>query len=260
MLPVTILQYHLNIHLILEEGLIDPENIVNNISYSMVLLMPFVFLLKNKRIFSTLLMLLLMFYVIQGAKRGAIVVGVVLLIIYFYYLLRTVDKQQRNRDYFLVIIGIVILTVISYDIIINNDFLLLRFNQMLEGNISNRDTIYSNIWNSWYYSDNPIEFLFGFGFAGSLDLTNGLYAHNDWLEIISNFGLIGGLLYLYLFFTAFKYCFNRDWSIERIILMLAIVGSWFLTSLFSMWYTSFGVYTQAMLLGYLVGCRSKFLN
>jgi len=260
MLPITMLQYIFNQSSILEETLSGEDTIVNNISYNFVLLMPFVFLIKKKRLISFILMLVILFFVIQGAKRGAIVVGTIILIVYFYSQLKSVEKRHRIKGYFFVLSGVTIISILTYKNIINNEFLLTRFNSIFEGNLSERDVIYAKIWNSWFNSENPLNFFFGYGFAGSLELSGGSFAHNDWLEIISNFGFLGAILYLYLFITVFSSCFIKSSSQEKKILMFVIVSTWFLTSMFSMWYTSIGVFTQAMLLGYLTGSRSKVLD
>ena len=128
-----------------------------------------------------------------------------------------------------------------------------------QGDMSGRDIIYSNIWNSWLDS-NFFHFLFGYGFAASIKISGiGLFAHNDWLEILSNFGLLGVIIFAVLFYQGFKLSLNKEWGRDKRILMAAIITSAFATTLFSMWYTSLETYLNAMLLAYLVGIKSEKL-
>ena len=80
--------------------------------------------------------------------------------------------------------------------LMSEEFMIKRMASILEGNTSGRDVIYGTIFTKWYSSTNIWNLLFGFGFAGSLEITGGSYAHNDWLELLSNFGLTGIIAYL----------------------------------------------------------------
>lgn len=258
MIPITVLQFFTNQKTIMTE--FDSENVVNNIAYSFVRLMPFVFLFKSKKLIAGSIMVLLMAFIIQGAKRGAIMTGAIGLLTYFYYQIKTVEKSKRIRGYFIGAIVIVILSAFAYETFINNEFLINRMLSMLEGNTSGRSIIYSKIWESWYNSGSFINLLFGFGFAGSLVLTGGHYAHNDWLELLSNFGLLGFFAYLFMFYAVIRIIVNKKWILEKRIILFAIVAMWLLTTMGSMWYTSLDGYTQAILLAYLIGGKKNKLE
>jgi len=125
-------------------------------------------------------------------------------IIYIYYQLRTVEKRNRFKGYAIVLILITALGFFAYKTYQNNEYLIARMTAMAEGDSSLRNVIYANIFNSWVNSDNILNFFFGYGFAGSLKLSGGSFAHNDWLEMLSNFGLTGVLVYLFLFVAVAK--------------------------------------------------------
>ena len=130
---------------------------------------------------------------------------------------------------------------------------------MLEGDSSQRDRIYFDIFNAWYNSGNIINFIFGYGFAGSQQLASGSFAHNDWLELLSNFGLIGLSIYIVLFYSAYKLIRYSQWYSEKRILFICVVSMWFLITLFSMGYTSTGGYMKAIMLAYLIGSDNRKL-
>ncbi|HHX69286.1 MAG TPA: hypothetical protein GX708_14720 [Gallicola sp.] len=253
MFIISILQFYYNREQILLERISGNEDVVNNAAYMFVNLIPFVFLIKKSKIISLLSMLILVFFIIQGSKRGAIITGSVGVLIYIYYQLRTIEKKHRVKGYFITAIGIVVLGYFIYNFYLENEFLSYRIQSMLEGDSSQRDRIYFDIFKGWYNSSNILNLIFGFGFAGSQQLASGSFAHNDWLELLSNFGLIGVSIYIMLFYSAYKLIRYSQWDSDKRILFICVVAMWFLITLFSMGYTSTGGYLQAIMLAYLIG-------
>jgi hypothetical protein len=258
MLPVVILQFFLNRNQLISAAISGDEDVVTNDAYLFVSLIPFIFLIRNK-IISGALMGMTIIFVILGAKRGAIVACSVGLLIYFYYQIKTLEKHNRVRGYLVAIIAMFVLSAFAYKEFISNEFLITRMTSISEGGMSNREIIYKEVFNNWYNSDNAWNLIFGFGFAGSVNLT-GSYAHNDWLELMSNFGVVGICFYLFLFYSAVKCSLENDWMEDKRILMFTIVMMWFCISLISMWYTSLFFGAQAILLGYLIKGKSKSLE
>lgn len=260
MIPISILSYYTNEASILNERLNGDFNVVNNSSYLFVRLMPFVFLFKRKIILPVGIIALMMFFVVEGAKRGALVVGAVILIMYFYYILKTFGGKTKLKAYTIAIASSAILLFLGFRYIQDNQFLIDRLTVLLEGEGSGRDWIYTALIDGWYSSEDFAHLLFGFGFAGSRKLTGGLYAHNDWLEMTSNFGLLGIIAYLVLIISAIKTAFQNNWKKDKRILMQTIIAAWFITSLISMWYTNLFGYFQSILIAYIVGSNFKSLD
>jgi O-antigen ligase len=138
-----------------------------------------------------------------------------------------------------------------------NEFFLRRLDQMAEGDSSYRTENYMRILEAWFSSESFINLIFGFGFASSLEITGRHFAHNDWLELLSNFGLIGVLLYLFLIGSTYKYLKDKKYSFENRLMLLSIVIIWFLMTMFSMWYTALFTFLQAVLLGYIYGEQAR---
>jgi O-antigen ligase len=257
MLPLTILQFYITgQNLSIEE---DRENVVNNIAFMFVALIPFVFLLKKYKLISVVLLGIILMYIIMGNKRGAIITAALGTIIFAYYQFQTIEKRNRLRGFLVILIFVILLGYFAYYTYLNNEYLMNRMALISEGNSSGRDIIYGTIFNAWWNSNSIWNILFGYGFAGSLKLTGGSYAHNDWLELLSNFGLLGVSVYLYLFSATVKYIRNKKWESDKRILMLTITVMWFVTTIFSMWYSSIMVSTQAMLVAYLIGSKKSSL-
>lgn len=206
-------------------------------------------------------MMLIMLFIIQGAKRGAIISGAIGLIMYFYYQIITIERSHRIRGYLVAIILVSLLSFLIYRTYNSDEFLKERIYSIAEGNSSNRDFIYTTLLNKWYNSESTWNYLFGFGFAASLYLTGGdYYAHNDWLELLSNFGVLGVCIYLSLFYAAIKLIWNNQWQPDKRLLMVTIILIWFFISMVSMWYPILEGYTQAILLAYLIGNTKNALE
>jgi len=255
-LPIIIIKYYSKASSLLSESSSNNDDIVNNISYVFVRLIPFLFLVEKKRILSGGLMALLILFIIQGAKRGAIISGSIGLIMFFYYQLKTIERDKRIYGYLMTIIVFLAIAVFAYRMSIGNEFMINRMASIIQGNTSGRTEIYRSIFDSWYYNQNILNLLFGFGFAGSIELSGGNFAHNDWLELLSNFGVIGIAGYLFLFYAAARIIMNKEMIFEKRYLFLVITSIWFFISLVSMWYTELSSFTQSILLGYLLGSKN----
>jgi len=260
LLPLITWQYFIAESNFLSKSSTTGTEMVNNWSYMFVGIIPFIFLIRKKRLIATLMMILIVMFVIKGAKRGAIMAASVGMIMYFYYLLKTIDKQHKILGYISVFFVILILVGFVYLNSMSNSFMMSRMTSILEGDTSNRNLIYTSILKNWYSSDNILNFLFGYGLAGSVGLSGGHLAHNDWLELLSNFGIIGVSVYAFLFYSAFKTSLTPEWMLDKKILMLTIVLMWFSVALVSMWYISLENFTNAILLGYLSGHKGVSLE
>lgn len=258
MLVVSIAQFYVYKVEILSIRQSDNENIVNNVAYTFVFLMPYLFLLKERKLLSLLLSFVMLFFIIQGAKRGAMISGVIGMTFFAYYQLKTIDKKNKTKGVLLVVAGIAALAYFGYDYYQQNQFLVQRMQSITEGDSSGRNTIFANLFNVWVNSGSFLNLLFGHGFGSTIFLSRtGSWAHNDWLELLTNFGLLGVSIYLTLFVSATKAAFQNQWNIDKRILMMTIVSIWFFTTVVSMNYTSTNSIYQTIMLAYLIGNRKS---
>ncbi len=154
--------------------------------------------------------------------------------------------------------GIATLAYFGYNYYQRNQFLVQRIQSIAEEDSSGRNTIFANLFNVWVNSDSFLNLLFGHGFGSTVFLSGtGNRAHNDWLELLTNFGLLGVSIYLTLFVSATKAAFQNQWNIDKRILMMTIVSIWFFTTVVSMNYTSTNSIYQTIMLAYLIGNRKS---
>ena len=219
-----------------------------NASTIFLMLLPLLFCVK-KRVVSLVLFCVCLFFLIAGAKRGNILAAVIPSILFLWMLFK--ENKKNVFKISVLIIAVAAIAVWAKDLILSNDYLLRRYEQTLEGNTSGRDVIYSTMWNMWYGTDNIVNLLFGYGYNGTfLYSPMHTFAHNDWLEILVDFGLLGVLLYAALFISFVRLCSKLDKGYPRIV-CLAIVSIWFMKTLYSMGFSDESLALMAIPFGCL---------
>lgn len=229
------------------------NDVVNSSSYLFLSLLPLSIVFWRKKYLFIISFLLSLVFILFAAKRGPIV-GVILIgIIVFYYWWISGKRMFSLWHILTILVTFVSAIYIGKYIIENNSLLQMRFQSMLEGDSSGRDVIYSTLFDKWLYSDSVINFLFGYGFFASAHIT-GIVAHNDWLEIVTSLGLIGGVIYAIFFILVIKFIVTRNkWSIQDKTMISVILIVLLIKSMFSMGYTSTDTMPVLMCLAYLTG-------
>lgn len=259
LLPIMILRYYYLETQILSERISGNNmDVVNNTAYGFTVLIPFAFLFKKKKIIANVFMVIIMFFIIQGAKRGALITGVIGFLFFIYFQFQNIEKKHKVFNFLLLFFGIGFMIYYLLNFFQSNEYLLLRLASMEEGYSSGRNIIYASILNGWM-DGNFLQLLFGFGFASSISFA-GNFAHNDWLELLSNFGITGVMLYFILFYFGFRASFTKKWNKSKKIMLLCVMMMWLSTSLVSMGYTSLdNGYLRSIILACLIGSASKEL-
>ena len=229
--------------------LTEADDTTVNASVLFLMLLPMVLIIRNRMI-SLILFCVCLFFLIQGAKRGNIVAAVIPSALYVWMLFK-----ENRKSFFrtlLLIVAIICIAIWVKDIILADDYLLQRYEDTLEGNSSDRDMIYQTMWNMWYESDNILTIIFGYGFAGTVTFSPmHKMAHNDWLEILVDYGLVGIICYLWIFISFFKRMIKMELSIYHYVL-LSILFVWFSKTLFSMGFTEESLALMAIPFGYII--------
>ena len=124
-------------------------------------------------------------------KRGAILLAVVLTIYFLYHSLKEASQKEKLYLLLLSIVAIVLICMEVADLMDNSAYFNRRVQQTLEGDASGRYSIYSILWDA--FLENGSLFLCG---ADATIEFAGNFAHNDWLELLINNGLLGIVLYV----------------------------------------------------------------
>ena len=236
----------------------EATEVTNNMGYYFVTMIPFLVFFQNKRATQYFLLAFFAIMIVTSAKRGAMVVG--LLAILFFFILTLKRKEKGGKIWYILITSFFI-AVMAYFMInyySSNDYLQLRMQRTMEGDSSFRDVIYAELWFHFIQDTSLWHQLFGYGAWATLDITVN-YAHQDWLELLTDMGLLGVTIYLWFWCSFFKTsikCRKVGLKKEYSILILVFI-IFFAKSLFSMSFDSMGL-IPGLCMGYALSSFAKF--
>lgn len=199
---ILYMQYVLNIN----KYVFVTPNMVNSYYYCLLFL-PFVLTIKKTYI-KNIFIGLIMFAALLSMKRTAFLAIILSLMVNYSVMMlisgRSIRKKIRVFFYFFIVAA---LSFIFYDFIKEtyNLDILLRFKSIEIDGGSGRNFIYKSVWYEL------IEFDFAFWLIGKgyngvlLNSSIGLSAHNDFLEVLYDYGLIGLILYTIFIAKLIKY-------------------------------------------------------
>lgn len=229
----------------------EREYFTNNAGYYFIAYLPFIpIILKKHRIVAILMMLISIIIVFLSAKRGAILCLIVSVIFSFIYYLKSYGLSMKH---FILLFAIICACgILGYNLYISNDYLMYRIENTKELGIGSRTLAYSMLWQHWYTDTNILTLLFGNGTAATVSVW-GNYAHNDWLEVLINYGMIGVLVYLSLFIALYIFIRKSEIDFNYKLSMYICFIVWLLKTLFSMGYTDTANAFFMFILGIIIG-------
>lgn len=251
MLPISILSFYSSKNNIIESQISNTDNFVSNTAYLFVALLPYIFLFGKRKIIAILSLLIIIFFIIQSAKRGALITASIGAIIFIYYQFSIIDAKKRMQGYIFSFFALILILKFSIDLYQSNEYLVRRIEKIDEGG-SGRNVIYYNLWNNWLQSNHILNYLFGFGFVSTILYSGtGNLAHNDWLELLTNFGLLGVLVYLLVFLSMIEMILVKGIKKNSKLILICIFLMSIIKTIISMYYTSTATIFSAILLGYI---------
>lgn len=174
-------------------GLIDAEAI--NSVYWVLLLVPFSFLLKGKLLKYIILISTFVLILISSKRGASIAISLVILMSVYY------DSFQKKHFFRNLILG----TLLIFSIISIQNWTLSKVDvnvinrfEGMEIQEESRIYLYVDTWEN-FKSKNVLQKLLGSGHR-STAIDRGMLtktAHNDYLEVLYDYGILGLLLYLY---------------------------------------------------------------
>lgn len=188
------------------QEMVDADG-ANNFAYLFVQTIPLICFFHRMTWIQYIIFAYCGFFIILGFKRGALLMYGIMLIMYIYNNLLNSSAKAK----FITIVSVIFLLIIAaqYVSYLSNEsaFFEYRVEQTLSGDSSGRDHIYSDAINHFLYGSSDMGFLFGYGAWSSTKISNN-FAHNDWLEIASDQGVLGVILFI-SFFTSYYKGWNR---------------------------------------------------
>lgn len=174
----------------------------NNIGYDFVYLIPYLYFLRSRRNAIVLLMAISMFLLLS-MKRGAIFIGIVGILIYFK---NTLSNAKPDRKAILIILlGVALMAIGFFAIRLYEQNVLFqtRFEKTLEGSTSGRDEIIDSLWSFFLDDASSLQVWFGSGANATL-MHAANFAHNDWIEMLIDQGVIGLVILVAFYLSLYK--------------------------------------------------------
>lgn len=227
----------------------ESEEITNNMGIRFMTLIPMLFFLEKRRLLQYAALVYILTFVVMGMKRGAILLAAVLTIYFLYHSLKEASQKEKFYLLLLSIVAIVLIGMVVEDLMYNSAYFNRRVQQTLEGDASGRDSIYSTLWYAFLENGSLFHCLLGFGADSTVQFC-GTSAHNDWLELLINNGLLGIVLYAWYWwkFTSLKNIIEEE---NTRCTVVAYCITFFMLTLYSMSYNNMDIFCT-MGLGYCV--------
>ena len=240
------------------------EEVTNNAGYLVISLIPMFIFMKARSQEQYLLIGGALLLAFLSMKRGAILVGFVAVAIYFWYLFKNSKRSTQIEVAIALLIASYGVFSVFDSMEANSEYFQERVDETMEGDTSGRDVIHGFLIDYYLNQYTLTEQLLGRGGNATLEIY-GMFAHNDWIELGINQGLLGMLLYLFFWIAFVKLLLKRNVPPEIRTSLAMIFAIYFLMTFFSMSYSGYTLYAS-MALGYgiAVACdagkaRRKYL-
>ena len=217
------------------------NEMTNNAGYLFLSLIPITMIYKDKPIIQYSLLAIALVFIIFAMKRGAILIAGVCLLWIMYY---SYKNGSVRRKFSIIILSLVLLIGLSYLIMhlyTENEYFVSRIENTIEGDSSERDVIFSTLYNYYIYETSVLQFMFGSGANATVDIA-GNYAHNDWLEIAVDNGFVCVILYLIYWIYLLRTCHNAKSNLTQYMIISLFFIITFLETIFSMSFNSIPIY------------------
>lgn len=180
-------------------------------SYYMLTMLPFIVLIKNINT-KNILILTITICMILAAKRTGILVMSFFVIYNFINSYKRGSVETRKKLLFSILV-ILACSFLLISIVLKDEFIYIvnRLTAISEDGGSGRNDVYRLVYTSILDSFGSYEFYFGHGY-NSVKTFVGYSAHNDFLEVFYDFGLLGFILYITFIASLLKkaHCRNID--------------------------------------------------
>lgn len=173
--------------------------------YYIVGLLPLIFIYTPKTYRIIPFLIACVAVLMTGKRAGFLALGVIL-ILYFF----PDAEQRKEKSFFALILPYVLLLGIVSVIVAKfvgslNLNMFTRLDRLSEDGGSGRADRWLHIWREIVANETPISFFVGHGYNSVSSLVGG-HAHNDFIEIFYNYGIISVILYISFYISLIKEC------------------------------------------------------
>ena len=230
-----------------EELMYVKDEFTNNVGYSFLAMIPLLLFVKRSFVQYVLLIVCGVF-IVAAMKRGAIITFVLCLPLFFRSTMKGISLTKKMLIFSLIIVSTIAIVYYAFYMLDTSEYFKDRLDNTLAGDASNRESMYPLLLHYIFNLTTPLQFLFGRGAWGTLEVSNN-FAHNDWLELGVNQGLLGVIIYI-VYWVSFYITTKRlqyNQSLYAVLLLTIFIT--FMKTWFSMSYDNMPIYTT-LCIGY----------
>lgn len=244
-------EYHAKMVLLTKAKGWSVKEFTNNTGYLFLQILPLTLVFRKQKIIMTSVLVYCMYMIVIGMKRGAILLAVPCMVFLLLELYKTSTRRQKTLIILMSIVVVVFCVELVQYMLETSDYFNTRLQKTMSGDSSHRDTIYTQAINVFLNEENLIYKLFGHGGYSTLDLMMN-NAHNDWLEILVNHGIVGILVFMNV---CFQMCYTtkqaKKYNSSLYISLLTITIIFIGRTVFSMAYSDMG-HGLIIAMGYVI--------
>lgn len=181
-----------------------------NFIYWVELGFPAIFFLKNKKI-RLLMFVVIGMSILLSLKLTAIISFFIPLIIGVMLNSNLNSKRSYNKYIFLIFVIVFIYFTLPYLVDWMKNYLGIDWFQKINDSYDSGGSGRSDIWKkvvSLQFNSNFKEWIFGHGYEATIIATQGLSAHNDVLEVLFDYGIIGLWIYISMIYYMMKFSYR----------------------------------------------------
>jgi len=222
------------------------EEVINNSGYVLLSIIPALIVLYKRPILQYVCIGICLVFVLLSMKRGAILCAMVFLLAFIWHKMKNTKGSRKLAVIMIIGISLYLLVGLVEKELSTSDFFVARIEQTLEGNTSGREAMFASYF-SYYINDaGIIHELVGHGANGTVKIL-GEYAHNDWLELLINQGLLGIIIFIFYLYGFWKATRRRSIHIESRFALTTIFLIFFIQTFFSGGITNSIIFSSSMM-------------
>lgn len=242
--------YYFHIQMLTMEMLASQGNYVdevtNNSGYAILAVLPSLLVLRKKPVIQYVAIGVCVVFIVLSVKRGAMLCSAIFLLLFARDKMKNSKGGKKVAVLLAIAIGFVFFSQFVLRRLEASDYFAYRVEQTIEGQSSGRDGIYNNILNHYFNNSTFFQKILGRGANGTIKtFTN--YAHNDWLEILTNQGLLGIIIFLSYCICFVKTIKRKKKVPDSRLALLVIFIIFLLQTFFSAGITNTVIFTSSMM-------------
>lgn len=235
----------------------------DNAAYTLLYFLPLVLCIK-KNIIKILGVLAILVAMMFSLKRGGLLsYAIATATYYIFYGFSVSDKKNQKRIIVGTILSLIFISYLfNYINTFSGDAITDRFLKIEEDQGSGRVEIWNWIFNTYEYNAFSFDTLLGHGWNAVLKNSGLRSAHNDFLEILYDFGIIALLLYIIFWIKLGRYAIrlfkkNSEYAAPLAALIVLILSNSMVSHVIT--YPKYLVLVM-LVLGYIHTVSYKTLN